>query len=61
LMLDVARRRQALKIRDETPSGRAFDFSLLEETQTGTLFRTMRALSAARRVPRYREERGRRG
>jgi NitT/TauT family transport system substrate-binding protein len=35
LMLDVARTREALKIRDEIPLGRVFDFSLLKETQTG--------------------------
>jgi NitT/TauT family transport system substrate-binding protein len=35
LMLDVARTKEALKIRDEIPLARVFDFSLLKETQTG--------------------------
>jgi hypothetical protein len=34
LMLDIARTREALKIKDEVPLSKVVDFSLLKEAQT---------------------------
>jgi ABC-type nitrate/sulfonate/bicarbonate transport system substrate-binding protein len=35
LMLDIARSREALKIKEEVPLSKVVDFSLVKETQTG--------------------------